>query len=382
MSDVVIVGAGIVGCACAYYLAKAGVKVHLIDRGPLGAGASRAGMMHVVTWEEPEIHLKLAAASRRLYAGLSESLPLDIQFRPTGSIAIVESPEGMEPFAASVRRLQASGLDCRTLSSQDLQELEPNLSPDLAGGAYFANDAQVNPLLATLALAQAARALGATIEPFNAVTGFEFSPQNNTLAAVLTVRGRIPTRSAVIAAGAWSAEVGGLAGLDIPIRPRKGTLVVTAPVGDDFMRCKVVLAAGYMESVKSGVGSGLSVAANVQHARNGNLVLGSSRQFAGFDDSVDAQVVSQVLARCLHLFPGLAQVPAIRMWTGFRPYTPDNLPIISATDAHPGLYVAAGHEGIGITEGPVTGLLISQLITGQTLEVPLEEVALSRFDGR
>jgi glycine/D-amino acid oxidase-like deaminating enzyme len=378
-ADVVVIGAGIVGCACAYYLAQTGLKVRLLERGASGAGASRAGMTHIVTWEEPEIHLKLAAASKRLYAELSQSLPADIQYRPTGSIAVVESEAGMEVFSASVGRLQAQGVAASLLSRENLREREPNLSPSVAGGAYFANDAQVNPLLATLALAQAAKALGATIEPFTAVTGFEFTPGDERLAAVLTAAERIPAHSAVIAAGPWSGEVGRLAGLDIPIRPRKGTLVVTAPVPDDFMNCKIVLAAGYMDSVRGGAG-GVGVAANIQQARNGNLLLGSSRQFAGFDNEIDPRVVAAILARCVAIFPQLGAVQAIRTWAGFRPYSPDGVPIISPVEAHAGLYIAAGHEGIGITEGPISGKLIQELICGQAPSVPVDGLAFGRFE--
>jgi sarcosine oxidase subunit beta len=123
----------------------------------------------------------------------------------------------------------------------------------------------------------------------------------------------------------------------------------------------------------------VAVAANLQQARNGNLVLGSSRQFVGFDGSVDSNVVAQVLSRCLRFFPVLSAVTAIRTWSGFRPYTPDLLPIISPVDSLAGLYIAAGHEGIGITEAPITGKLISQLITGEQPELPLDQLAYARF---
>jgi sarcosine oxidase subunit beta len=134
-----------------------------------------------------------------------------------------------------------------------------------------------------------------------------------------------------------------------------------------------------MDSVRSGATSGVSVAANIQQAVNGNLVLGSSRQFTGFERSVDPMVVAMMLTRCLRFFPVLAELSAIRTWAGFRPYTPDLLPIISAVETISGMYIAAGHEGIGITEGPITGKLISQLVTGQVPAIPLEEVSFSRF---
>lgn len=377
--DVVIIGGGIVGCSCAYYLSQMGVKVHLVDKGAVGSGASKAGMMHIVTWEEPEIHLKLAKRSKELYKQLSQELMIDINYRETGSIAIVEKPESMGTFGEMVAHLNTLGVKGHMVTGPELVKMEPNIAPDVAGGAYFDDDGQVNPLYACLALTQAARQCGAVIDPFNEVTGFELNPEKNAVGAVLTRNGRIPTKAVVIAAGAWSGEIGRMLGLMIPIKPRKGTLVVTVPVPDDLINCKVILAAGYMDSVKAGASSGVAVAANVQQAKNGNLLLGSSRQFVGFDGSVDPMVVASMLQRCLRFFPALAEISAIRTWAGFRPYTPDLLPIISPVDQVAGLYIAAGHEGIGITEGPVTGKVISQLITGQPTDVPLDELQFSRF---
>ena len=146
---------------------------------------------------------------------------------------------------------------------------------------------------------------------------------------VLTGAGRIPAGAVVNAAGAYAGQVAAWAGLEIPIRPRKGTLVITAPAPDDMMNCKVILAAGYMDAVRDG-GSGVAVAANVQQLGNGNLLLGSSRQFVGFDTSVDSAVVGLMVERCLRFFPALAGLTAIRVWAGLRPYTPDLLPVIGA----------------------------------------------------
>ncbi len=377
--DVVVIGGGIVGCSCAYYLAHAGVKVHLLEKRDIGAGASRAGMMHIVTWEEPEIHLELARHSKRLYEALSEELPIDIHFRKTGSLAIVEKPESLETFSQTIRRLGEQGVECQLMDTAELLKLEPHIAPDVAGGACFSGDAMVNPLYATQALARQAQAFGATIETAAEATGFEFTANKNAITAVVTQRGRIPTCNAVIAAGAWSSAVGRLAGLKIPIEPRKGTLVVTAPIPDDVFHTKIILAAGYMESLHATSGSGVAVAANLQQARNGNLVLGSSRQFVGFDEAVDPAVVAQIMQRCLRFFPVLGRVRALRAWTGFRPYTPDLLPIISPVASLAGMFIAAGHEGIGITEAPITGKLISQLVTGEAPILALEQLAYARF---
>lgn len=377
--DVVVIGGGIVGTSCACYLALAGLKTTLVEKGSIGSGASRAGMSHVVTWEEPEIHLELARYSNRLYAQLAQTLPIDIEYRHEGSLAIVEAPEQMEGMRQTVERLQAWGLPCQVISDQELRELEPNISPDVAGGVFFHEDAQVNPLYATQALAQAARQKGAVIETFTEVIGFEFTPSKQAVTAVVTNKGRIPAGAVVIAAGAWSGLVGQLAGLAVPVSPRKGTLIVTVPVSPNLLRTKIMLAAGYMDAVKSSSEAGIAVAANLQQMPNGNLLLGSSRQFVGFDPATDPNVVALMVQRNLRFFPFLAGITAIRTWAGFRPYTPDLLPIISPVEDLPGLYLACGHEGIGITEGPITGLIISQLITGQKPAIDCGRLSFSRF---
>ncbi len=333
----------------------------------------------MVTWEEPEIHLELARYSNRLYEELAQTVPIDIEYRQTGSIALVEMPEKMEGMRQTVERLQAWGLTCQMISDRELRELEPNISPNVAGGAFFHENSQVNPLYTTQALAHAARQRGAAIENFTEVIDFELSPSKQAVTAVVTNKGRISTGAVVIAAGAWSGFLGKLAGLTVPVSPRKGTLIVTVPASQNIIRTKIMLAAGYMEAVQSNSDVGIAVAANIQQMPNGNLLLGSSRQFVGFDPATDPDVVAMIVQRNLRFFPFLAGISAIRTWAGFRPYTPDLIPIISPVEHLQGMYLACGHEGIGITEGPITGLIISQLITGQKPSIGCERLSFSRF---
>ena len=379
-SDVVVIGGGIVGTSCAYYLSKAGLKVHLIEKGPMGCGASKAGMMHVVSWEEPDIHLKLGNTSMKLYKELNQELEIPIEFRETGSIAILENEEQFKSFTEKVERLKAWGVKCQVLDNAAIRKMEPNIAPDVAGGVYFQQDCQVSPLYATLSLAQASRENGAAVESFVEATGFEFNNEKNAVTAVLTDKGRIPTGAVVIASGAWSKMVGEFASLNVPVEPRRGILAVTVPVPDGIINCKVILAASYMDTVHSGGSTRVSIAANIQQAGNGNLVLGSSRQFVGFDNEVDPKVVAEMLKQNLRFYPVLKDISVIRTWVGFRPYTSDLLPIISPVESIKGMYLATGHEGIGITEGPITGKLITQMITGQPLEFPLDAVSFSRFE--
>jgi len=283
----------------------------------------------------------------------------------------------MGDFGCTIRSLRDLGLGCQLLDNEELRELEPNVAPDIAGGAYFPDDAQVNPLMVTWGLAQGAAQQGAVIRTSTEATGIDLSPDGSQVVAVNTTEGTVPTGSVVNAAGPWSASVGEMAGLDIPVVPRRGHLVVTEPVEDSIVRTKVLLAAGYIDSLKAG--SSIGVAANVQQTLKGSLVLGSSREFVGFDRSVSPQVISLMLRRCVRLFPGLTGIHAIRMWAGLRPYSPDLVPIIGTAGSPEGFYVATGHEGLGVTTGPITGKLISQLVTGQEPAVPVEQLSPLRF---
>jgi D-hydroxyproline dehydrogenase subunit beta len=292
-------------------------------------------------------------------------------------MALVEQDKDLPGMAATISRLRGWGLECSLLTPADLREVEPSLAPDLPGGAYFPGDGMVNPLAATRALAQAACSLGAEISTQTEVVGIEKSA-DGAVTGVFTSTEHIRTGNVVIAAGAWSAKVGQMVGINLPIQPRKGILVVTAPLPDDFLRCKVVLSAGYMDSIHAGT-EGVSVAANIQQVKNGNLLLGTSRQFAGFDFGVESEIAGHVLARCMRLLPRLKQVQVIRMWAGLRPFTPDLLPIIGPVRSASGLYVAAGHEGIGITEAPITGKLIQQMIAGEEMDVDVKLLSPERF---
>lgn len=372
--DVVVIGGGIIGACCAYYLSLAGLSVHLVERGALASGCSGAcqfGIGHINTG----IGRDLTVASGKLWASLAEQLPLDIEYEHVGNIYIADNPHGMRALERTAQLVQSGGMRCQLLDAKALHELEPHLSPELVGGLLFPDDAKVQPILATLAFAKAAQEKGATIQTFTTVTGIELSA-NKAVMAVHTTAGRIPTRTVVAAAGAWSASIGEMVGLKIPIIPRKGHIVVTEPVPP--MINTYLLDASYFEAVEEDA-QRIAVAMVLGQTRSGNILLGSSRQFAEFDRSVDYKVVHSMIKRCLRFLPALTDIHAIRIYAGLRPYTPDLLPIIDQADEVLGFYIAAGHEGEGITMGPITGKLISQMITGQELDLPVEELSLSRF---
>lgn len=376
--DVVIIGGGIVGCSCAYYLSREGVKVHLVERGSIASGTSGACEGNILQWDkQPGIELQLGIASALLWETLAEELPLDIEYVKKGSILVAENQEGLGNAEQIVVSLQNEGVPCRLATREDLLELEPNLAPDIAGGAIFPDDAQIQPMLATIALAQAAKDRGAVIQTFTEVKSIELSPER-AVVAVNTATGRIPAGAIVNAAGVWSNAIGKMVDLEIPVLPRKGHIVVTEPVAN-IVNCKM-MEAGYTQAVGSDE-RGLAIAAVVEHTYSGNILLGSSREFVGFDRSVNPDVISAIVARALRFFPTLKSIHAIRTYAGLRPYTPDHRPIIAEADAVKGFYVATGHEGAGICLGPITGRLIAQMITDQKTALPVGELSLSRFAG-
>nr|MBC7243847.1 FAD-binding oxidoreductase [Chloroflexota bacterium] len=372
--DVVVIGGGIIGACCAYYLSLAGLRVYLVERGGIASGCSGAcqfGIGHI----NSGIGRDLTIASGKLYADLAEQLPLDIEYDRVGNIYIADSPKGMKALERTMQLVQRSGMRCQLLNEKELHESEPYLSSELVGGLFFPDDAKVQPILATLAFVKAAKERGATILTFTEVTGIELTA-SKAVTAVFTTAGRIPTKAVVNAAGAWSASIGKMVGVEIPVIPRKGHIVVTEPVPP--MINTYLLDASYFEAVEEDAHR-IAVAMVLGQTRSGNILLGSSRQFAGFDRSVDHEVVRSMINRCLRFLPALANVHAIRIYAGLRPYTPDLLPIIDGVEEVPGFYIAAGHEGEGITMGPITGKLISQMITGQKLDLPVEQLSLSRF---
>ncbi len=374
--DVVVIGGGIIGTCCAYYLAKEGLKVTLVERGEICSEASKSSQGHLFLWELPEINIILAKASIKLYWQLNKELNFDIELRNTGSMSIADSPEAFNSLKNTVEELRSAGVVCELLDSGEFTKREPNVTPDIAGGAYFPEDGQLNPLLATIAIAQAAKILGAELKTETGVTGIELSPDKSKVTGVQTNNGKISTKYVVNAAGAWSGKIGEMAGINIPVVPRKGNLIVVENVPDDFINCKIIIASGYLDSLKTD--NKVAVAANVQQTTCGNLLLGSSREFAGFNKEVDPEVISEIAKRCLKFFPALENLNTIRSWAGLRPYSPDMIPIISDSPVE-GFYIAAGHEGVGITMGPITGKLIAQLITKQKTELPLEQLSVNRF---
>ena len=378
-ADAVVVGGGIVGAACAYYLCAAGLSVHLVERNFPASGTSRACDGLILTWDKaPGAELALGQARAALWAGLAETLDLDFEYARTGTILLAENEPALAAGQARAEAMQAAGVRAQVVDSAGLRSLEPNLAADLAGGAFFPDDAQVDARRATLALLAAAQGRGLTLHPQAEVTAIRrTNGGEGRVSGVVTAAGEISAETVVCAAGVWSNAVARLAGLELPIRPRKGHILVTARVPGLIHH--PLLEGGYVTTVQSAA-EDLQVALVAEMTAGGTLLLGSSRQFAGFDRTVSLAVLQAIAARAARFLPALARVGVMRSYAGLRPWSPDHLPLIGPVQAVPGLYLAAGHEGAGIGLAPITGQLIAGWIATGDLPPVADELRPDRFE--
>jgi glycine/D-amino acid oxidase-like deaminating enzyme len=361
--DAVVVGAGIVGAACAEALSRSGMSVLVLDASFAGSGTTAAGMGHLVVMDDSPAQLALTAYSGRLWAALAPELPRNVEHEACGTLWVAEDDEQLEAVRAKQGVYADAGVATEILSPAQLAEAEPHLRPGLAGALLVRGDAVIYPPNGARALLKRAITNGATLREgvrVNAIGAREVIAGNE----------RISCDCVINAAGALVPELTP----GIPIVPRKGHLVITDRY-PGFCRHQLV-ELGYLTSAHTMTTE--SVAFNVQPRATGQMLIGSSRELVGWDGSINRSIVRRMLDRALDFMPGLALASAIRTWTGFRPTTPDKLPLIGSWDEMPGLWIAAGHEGLGITTSVGTGQLLADLITGRAPAIDPAPFAPSR----
>jgi len=349
-ADAIVVGAGIVGAACARALAREGMQVTILDAAYAGGGTTAAGMGHLVAMDDSPEQLALTALSVKLWRELRPALADAVEFDPCGTIWVAEDAAQMDAVREKELVYREHGIRCEVLAPARLAELEPNLRSGLAGGLFVPGDAVLYPPRAALWLLDDARAHGAAIREGCAVDEI-------TSHAVRCGHEMLEADVIVNAAGTLSARLTP----ELPILPRKGHLAITdrAP---GFCRHQLV-ELGYLTSAH--VMTNESVAFNVQPRTTGQVLIGSSRELVGWDASTNRDVLRQMLDRAVRFMPSLSGLSIIRTWTGFRPATPDKLPLIGPWGPTAGLWIAAGHEGLGITTSLGTARLLADLVVGR-----------------
>lgn len=363
--DVLVAGAGIVGAACAREIALRGLRVRVLERGVPGGGATAAGMGHLVVLDGSDAELALTARSRALWDALAPTLPEDAEWDRCGTLWVAVDDGEMAEARRKAGALARHGVAAEVLGPEDVLRLEPALRRDVAGGLLVPGDAVLYPPAAAAHLLAEARRAGAEVVRGSAVERLEGRRLR------LADGTALEAAWCVNAAGAHAAELT----QGLPIRWKKGHLVITDR-HPGFVRRQLV-ELGYVKSAHADAAA--SVAFNVQPRRTGQVLIGSSRQIDARDPAVEPGIVGRMLDRALEFLPGLARLSAIRTWTGFRAATPDGLPLIGTLSAGPGLVVAAGHEGLGITTALATAELVADLITGRPPALPAAAFRPGRF---
>jgi glycine/D-amino acid oxidase-like deaminating enzyme len=384
-SDVVVVGAGVVGAACALAATEAGLAVTVVDRGPIAGGTTSAGEGNLlVSDKSPGPELALALHSLRAWRDLAHQMadqPADqpgggFELEPKGGLIVALGPASLDAVAQLAAGQRAAGVEVEVVPADRLPDVEPHLARDLAGGAYYPQDAQLQPMLATARLLAAARARGARVRTGVEVTGLLRAGERVT--GVRTTAGDLPAGAVVNAAGPWAGAVAAFAGVELPVLPRRGVILVTQPL-PPVIRHKVY-AAEYVSDVASDR-SGLESSAVVEGTPAGTVLIGASRERVGFDPGMPVPVMRRLARQALRLFPGLAGARLLRAYRGYRPYCPDHLPVIGPDPRAPGLVHACGHEGAGIGLAAGTGRLVAQVLRGAVPSLDLTPFRPERFGG-
>ena len=351
--DAIIVGGGIVGCAIADALARAGLSVNVIERDVIGGAATAASMGHLVVLDDDPAELALSAYSCERWRSLAAELPADADFRATGTVWIARDDGERDEARRKQMRLAQAGIASELLDGAALAACEPALRAGFAGGLRVPADAIVYPPVAAAFLARRAAAHGATF-----LTGVAVDALTGDGVVLADARSSRP--SAVIVANGCAAP-------DlvrcVPIRKRKGHLLITArpPAGTAPLARHQLIELGYIKSAHGGDGE--SVAFNLQPRPTGQMLLGSTRQFDDVTSEITPRLVARLLERGAEFLPGLAALSALRAWTGFRPTTPDHRPLIGRWPTRERVWLACGHEGLGVTTALGTAdLLVSQLL--------------------
>jgi glycine/D-amino acid oxidase-like deaminating enzyme len=362
--DVAIMGAGIVGAACADEFARRGMSVVIVDRDVVGSGATAAGMGHIVVMDDSDAQFALTRYSQQLWQALRPELPDDVEYESCGTIWVAADEEEMIEVRRKHDYFTRRRVPVQVIDSQTLERLEPNLRPGLAGGLLVLEDGVLYPPCAARFLIERAQKSGAKLR-------LGVSIRQVGQGRVLLSDGLELTAPIIVnAAGAWAPEV--TPGLEI--KKRKGHLVITDRY-PGFLRHQLV-ELGYLKSAHSVASD--SVAFNVQPRRTGQILIGSSRQYGAEHKDVDHGILTRMLQRAQEYMPALGQMSAVRTWTGFRAATPDKLPLIGPLPGDKSVFMATGHEGLGITTSLGTAKILVDLITGANPEIAIEPYLPSR----
>lgn len=348
-SDALVIGGGVIGAATAYYLAREGCRVTVLERQGISGGASGANMgLIAVSTKPPGPLFELARTSAGMFPTLAEELGQEIHYQRTGVLHVLTEPAMAAAARIKVGQMRQTGIDARLLDARETREREPALSPAVLGSIWADTDGTVYPFALTMGYAHAAARLGAQILSGPQAEVLAIRVDRGRVVGVETPGGFHPAPTVVLATGAWAALLPAGLGLNIPVVPVRGHMLVTerAP---RLIRHVVF---------------GGEPSASQSHF--GNILIGSTLEYVGFRQDVELSTLSAFAHGVLQLFPGLAALAVIRSWTGLRPATDDGMPIIGRVPGVEGLFLHVGHFRNGVGYAPASARIAADLITRGT----------------
>ena len=379
-----VVGGGVIGTSVAYYCAKEGFDVTLVEAGEIASGtSSKCEGDFLVSDKLPGYDSQLSRLSLELYGSLQDELDCPVEISHKGSLLVAETDVEMEKMAELCRLQRDAGLAVRMMDRKELREEVPLIADDIPGACETAIDGALNPMALCNAFAYQTKKLGGRVvsrAPVNAIRqktggGFAIRTAGDTFNADVVVN----------CGGVWAPEIAAMVGLKVPVEPRQGQLIVAEQTCRPAPRKMYEF--GYMMAKFQSGDYVRPVPRNIEEemvtfiyepTESHNFLLGGSRRFCGMDTSTDIKVLKAIAQRAVRFIPALKDIKVIRTFAGLRPYTPDHMPIISDTSV-PGYYIAAGHEGDGISFAPITGRLIAQMVKGESLPIDPKPLRYDRF---
>ena len=374
-AEILIIGGGIAGTATAFYLARHGRDVALVERGEIASEASgaNAGQIGAAGWGElPDLGAYLTMGSLQLFKEMQLDLGYDIEFRQSGSLTAIHTPDQYDYMRDRVLDMRSHGFEVELLTAREARAIEPEINPALPAYMHTPLRAQADPVKATRAFADAASRSGARIFTNNSVSGVTLRAGGGY--SVETDTGRFVCESLVIAAGAWCATVGRMLGLEIPITPVRGQMWATDSLPPSVFQTMSSAESAHTWSKDDG--SDADTPPELTHRgdrrvtrhlygrqrRNGEIIFGGDRQMTGYDKRVEHTGIEVNKGHASEVLPMLSSLPIARTWSGLMPFSMDGAPIIGSIPALENLYIVSGLASSGFGRGPMAGKLLADFI--------------------
>jgi glycine/D-amino acid oxidase-like deaminating enzyme len=388
--DVIVIGAGVIGSSVAYHLAKKGLDVALIEKGGVASGtSSRCDAVALICDKKPGIDTDIGFASIQLFKQLAKEFSVDFEFASRGSLYVCETDQELDIANSYVAQQAMAGYDMRMVDRHQLKQIEPYLADDLAGGIWTEVDSSMNPYKLCYAFVEEGKKYGLEVFDYHAVQNIELD-ELGAVHAVATDKGTFKTKRIVNCAGVWSPKIAEMVGIHIPIKPRKGMVLISEKTPFKVANQKVH-EFGYMLSkfediqYKRNVSERVekhNVAFTIEPTDASNFLVGGHRAFSGYGVESEIDVMRAIAERAIRFLPKLKDINCIRAYAGVRPWVEDHLPIVSEVEEVPGFFIASGHEGDGISMAPITGRMVTQLITGEPTDFDIDKLNYSRYKNR